>query len=336
MSGKLFPVDNSVLSAEALAARLPRLYSLSDVRSCVLFRRGVSDVYRVQARGETFYLKVYRRDMRTRRDIEDEVTLLCALGRREIPVAAPVARKNGAYLARFDAPEGARYAVLQRAAAGEPVDSSKPQDCASLGRAAARFHNACDGMRVRCRRRAIDLHYLIDEHLALVLPHMAHRGDDVAFLRSVCARVKARMTGLLPRRAPEYGLCHGDLHGGDARIDPAGRVTLFDFDSFGPGWRAIDIGVFLASLRWMDLDSDVRRWRRRAWTAFLKGYASARPVSAAEREAAELSVVARHVFLMGFVTRSAASIRGRDWLDDEFITWHMEWFRGWERSGTVL
>jgi len=45
----------------------------------------------------------------------------------------------------------------------------------------------------------------------------------------------------------KYGLCQGDLHTGNARFDMHGRLTLFDFDSFGYGWRAIDIGVSMTN-----------------------------------------------------------------------------------------
>ena len=49
----------------------------------------------------------------------------------------------------------------------------------------------------------------------------------------------------LPRDARSYGLIHFDAHGGNLLIDPAGTITLFDFDDCNYSWFANDIAIVL-------------------------------------------------------------------------------------------
>ena len=72
-------------------------------------------------------------------------------------------------------------------------------------------------------------------------------------------------------------MCHGDLHTGNARFDKDGRLTLFDFDSCGYGWRAIDIGVYHVSYDWIDLSDRTRLEKDRFWEAFVDGYDAGAP-----------------------------------------------------------
>ena len=110
-------------------------------------------------------------------------------------------------------------------------------------------------------------------------------------------------------------------------------MTLFDFSSFGYGWRAVDVGVFLASHKWMDTSSKVRTERRRQWRAFLDGYNGKRALTAPEVEAAELSAAVRPIYLMGVALSNWTAVQGYHWLNDDYFDWHMKWFRSWHDGG---
>ena len=49
----------------------------------------------------------------------------------------------------------------------------------------------------------------------------------------------------LPKDAHSYGLIHFDAHGGNLLIDPAGTITLFDFDDCNYSWFVNDIAIVL-------------------------------------------------------------------------------------------
>jgi Ser/Thr protein kinase RdoA (MazF antagonist) len=100
----------------------------------------------------------------------------------------------------------------------------------------------------------------------------------------------------LSPQSSDVGLCHGDLHPGNARFADDGRPTLYDFECCGYGWRAYDLAVFL----WNSYgERRPRRWRESRWNAFLSGYRSIRPLPAGiDSHLADL-MAARQIWLTG-------------------------------------
>jgi Ser/Thr protein kinase RdoA (MazF antagonist) len=170
---------------------------------------------------------------------------------------------------------------------------------------------------------------LVDDNLPSIVALMAHRVEDYSLIGRIAEVCKSRVPQLLSTSKPEYGICHGDLHGGDVCYDENRKPTLFDFDSSGYGWRALDIGVHLASDDWMDITSEAEDRRRRRLAAFVDGYANIRTLTERELSAVQLTAPIRHIFLMGHVLRYTATWEGEHWANDNFIDWHMTWFRHW-------
>jgi len=119
MSDRFFPVQNSTLSADALAERVLKRYHLSGQAVCRFFRKGICDTYRIEAGGAEYYLKVYRFGRRMRRDVTEEVRLLNYLDRHGVSVARPVMRKDGLYVNHLAAPEGLR--MTQKTVISKPM-----------------------------------------------------------------------------------------------------------------------------------------------------------------------------------------------------------------------
>ena len=327
-----FPVRLSILEPSALVKRVLRHYELRGPLTCRFFRRSVSDVYQVQAAGRTFYLKVSMHGRRSRRDVEEEVHLLRYLRRNGVRVKRPVRRKDGRFVNEILAPEGIRYAVLFTAARGAQLNRSSPKDCQELGRMVARMHCVADRIRRKYLRPVIDLAHLVDEQLDTIRPFMTHRKDDFEVISSIGRSVRSRVEELLERKGPAFGICHGDLHGEDVRVDANGIPTILDFDSCGYGWRSIDIGVFPACHRWMDDSDEAAAERKRLRDDFLKGYQSLRRLSKGEIEVVDLCPPVWHIFLMGIVFKFAAENVGCHWADDNYFDWQMRWFRGWPQN----
>ena len=103
-----------------------------------------------------------------------------------------------------------------------------------------RMHQCADRMRVPYRRSHLDMRHLVDDNLLVIAPLMVHRGMDFSMIRRIAEECKNRISRLLPKSKPEYGICHGDLHGGDVCYDKNNNPMPFDFDSSGYGWRALD------------------------------------------------------------------------------------------------
>jgi len=192
-----------------------------------------------------------------------------------------------------------------------------------------RMHQAADQMHEPYRRSHLDMHHLVDDNLPAIASLMAHRGADFSLIGRIADECKSRISQLLPKSKPEYGICHGDLHGGDVCYDENHKPALFDFDSSGCGWRALDIGVFLASDDWMDITREAEERRRRRLASFVEGYSGVRTLTEHELSAVQLGPPIRHIYLMGFVLRYTATWEGEHWANDHFIDWHMTWFSHW-------
>jgi len=252
----------------------------------------------------------------SRRELEAEVGFLNDLLDQDIPVAAPIANNAAAYLNEIDAPEGTRYAVLFDAIAGDEPQETNLNHSRSFGQLAGRLHNCADRLARKYDRWHLDDRYLIEEPLNHIRPYLQHRESDFEYLSALGGELMAKLHGLISRQSPEYGLCHGDLHTGNARFDENGRLTLFDFDSCGYGWRAIDIGVYHVSYDWLDLSEKTRREKARFWEAFVEGYNTERPLSSNELAVAQLCLPIRHLELMGLTMRYWSPQIGSSWIND--------------------
>ncbi len=236
----LFPVQDSTLSDQAIADQLLPLYGLTPPYSCRFFRKGICDTYRIQSAGGEFYLKVYRAGRRSLLDVSEEVRLLNHLLDQGVSVVRPVARSGGGYVNELQAPEGTRCAVLFHAVQGD--DEKTDRHRRAFGATVARMHLAADSMKPAYNRQHLDVTTLIEENMVPISQLMAHRPDDLRLIRELADHAKDRIVSLLPCTSPDYGVCHGDLHGGDVIYDANGQPTLLDFDSSGVGWRAVDLG----------------------------------------------------------------------------------------------
>lgn len=322
-----FPVQSSTLRASALAEWVSREYALPRVPVCMFWRKGMTDAYRIEAGEQLFFLKVPMAARRSRKDVEEEVRLLLHLVEGGVRVAAPVPTVDGRYVSAFAAPEGERYAVLYEGVRG--VAGSTALHRRELGRMLARLHRRADSLDPPYARDHFELETVLDDSLAAIQPLMAHRAEEYAVIARIANHAKERVTSLLPRRHPEHGACHGDLFGGDVLYGPDGVPVIFDFDSSGCGWRALDIAIFQGSSDWMDTSREADARRAREVGEFLEGYTSVRALSSGEWAVLGLDGAVHHIFLMGLVLRFASLREGWHWANDGFIDWHMMWFRHW-------
>jgi Ser/Thr protein kinase RdoA (MazF antagonist) len=326
-----FPAQSSTLSSQALVKWLDSNYRLRPPISCLLHWKGINDTYKVTTSKSIFYLRVYVYGWRTKEEVRAEVDLLKALASRGLPVSKPVRCRDGSYVQELVAPEGMRFGVLFTGAAGvQRLDPSKSQSF-KYGALAAKIHNCTDRLREVYTRFNIDTQHLIDEPLRTLRPFLDHRRKDFDFLQNIGdgAKVEAMK---LPRTAPEYGICHGDLHYWNVLFADSGKLTLFDFDCFGYGWRAYDVSVFLWSQYWLERNSDKRQ---RRWNAFLRGYRSARVLSRKELDAIPMFGVMRQIWLMGLHAGNSNGF-GAGRLNDAYFDRSIKFVKDWVKEYGVL
>jgi Ser/Thr protein kinase RdoA (MazF antagonist) len=118
----------------------------------------------------------------------------------------------------------------------------------------------------------------------------------LARFNALVAELRRKFSEYQPRGL-ELGLCHGDLHGGNARICE-GCIALFDFDCCGLGFRVYD----LATYRWA---AELRGRADVAWAPFIQAYQREQSLSDSELEAIPTFVALRHLWLMGVNAKNA-------------------------------
>jgi Ser/Thr protein kinase RdoA (MazF antagonist) len=329
MTAKRFAARHSILDELELAELLGTRYELGRSVRCRLLRCSMSHAYRVQASSGAYVLKVHIRGRHTRQAIEAEVRFLSDLLAHDVAVASPVPDRDGGYVLAIDAPEGTRYAVLFKTVEGAEPDETRHEDNVSFGRLVARLHNCADGLDRTYERWELDGKYLVEQALAGLEPRMGHREQDFEYLCGVGRDLVAEVERRLPKTAPQHGMVHGDLHTGNTRFDETGRIVLFDFDTCGYGWRALDVGTYAANHRWLNTSDEAATTRERMWESFLEGYAAQRTLSDDELAVGRLGVPLRHFELIGITIRYWAPQTGDYWINDEYFDVHVGWFKWW-------
>ena len=322
-----FPVQNATLSADDLAHFLGRKFAFRHVEYCQFWRKGMADVYRISADGKVFFAKVFLSTRRDRTDVSEEVRLLLHLLQRGVGVCEPISSAEGEFVSAIDSPEAERYLVLYAAVAG--VKGSSEAHRRAFGRMVARMHQSADSLDPPYRRDCLELEHVLDDNVDAIDMLMANRREDFRLISELSAHVKSLVSSVLEYRAPQHGVCHGDLFGGDVLYSLDGEPVIFDFESSGTGWRALDIAVFTGSPDWMDTSAEALLCQKREVAQFLEGYTEVRELTEGEYRILELDSAVHHIFLMGLALRYWTNRDGWYWANDDFIDWHMKWFRHW-------
>ncbi|WP_316234081.1 phosphotransferase enzyme family protein [Bradyrhizobium sp. SZCCHNR1098] len=314
--------------AESVGRFVATHYALSEPLACRLMNRGFNDVYLItSATGARYVFRLSHHRARGPADVRTETDFLAHLARCGVPVAAAVPARDGALFVRGEAAEGRREGVLFHAIEGRTPEVASQSDARANGVTLARVHAAAMSYRPEAPLYLLDLDHLLHRPLARVQQLCSLiDADDGGFLQDIAERTAARIEAM---EGLTWTHCHGDCHGLNARIGAGGEAVFFDFDDGGPGYLAYDMAAFL----WAKL-SFGRRFHA-AWHAFVDGYRSVRPISAADFEAAHAFVIVRHFWLMG-----EEASRSREWGSENvrWVTQQREFLEGWEAQqlGTRL
>ena len=279
-------VQRSILAADALAPIVAQAYALDGV-SCQLIKSAMLDTYLVTAAAGPTILRIYPAQRRTEMDILAELDVLAYLQAAGISVSVPILQRDGERLLTIQAPEGARYAALFTYAPGQPLSQQcTPPTARAFGRMLAEMHVLTDRWPQLPARPPLDLVTLLDRSLTDLDRVFGERAAEWAFLRQVASALTPRIA-TLPTEPPWYGFCHGDTGSANVHITADGRLTLFDFDMCGSGWRAYDIGTFLID----EPEAIVH--------AFLEGYESIRALQGAERASIPIFQIVQSIWVLG-------------------------------------
>lgn len=246
-------------------------------------------MFLVNATTGDFALKLYNTASRGSADVVWEAQLITHLIDRGAPVARPIAGSTGMVCSfHFDGAE--RVGMLTEWCAGDkPTPSTSTY--ALLGAAAASIHAATADFTPSLPREQYGAHELIDQQLERMEQHLraADRWEQMVGLATRLRSVPADPN-------LDRGVCHMDLTLDNVCLS-GDRLTVFDFDSAGTCWRALEPHtVLLASRTFYD--------------AWLQGYRSIRTFSALDERAVGAFVVIGQLRVVAWDLGVARSSRG--------------------------
>lgn len=267
-----------------------------------------NDVVEVTTPTGHFALKLYNPASRKANEIQWEIELTLHLITNGVLVAKPIVGKNG-YLNTFMIDGQERVGVLFEWADGEKPKPEKTT-YVLLGKAAGLIHQAADSFRSSISREKYDASILIDEqlkrmHAPLVASGQLERVVDLS----------ERLRKLITNPNLDWGICHMDL-----TLDNVHRsgdiLTVFDFDSAGESWRAVE-------------PYGVLRFSEEYFKAWLEGYRSVRKFSKDDEKAVAVFGVVEDIRNVVWKLGLARSSRGEPLLQvaelprvvDEWLEW---------------
>lgn len=299
MLDDFFPLEVSVLSSNALCDYIKQEYFPKESLRCRLFYRGLHDIYKIIADNDVYFFKVYRQGVRSIEEIQSEIDLLNHLKASGIKVGYPVIKQDGTFVGQFRTENGVRYGVLYMSVGirefNQIEETSELNE--SLGSYIASIHNAWDKCDFVINRPNLDLHSFIDNSMSAVRQFSVIHDFDIDFLEEVAKKVKDKLESLTIEK-PQYGICHGDIYGGNVRVDSSNNPILFDFDFCGNGWRAYDISMYAFPFG-MGCDLTKFKKREQRKNQFLNGYNKVRTMTENEIKSIELFIPFRRIFNIG-------------------------------------
>jgi len=279
----------SRLSSQEVCRLIVSQYELEEPVTCKFYVRGLHDNYLIENANNKFIFRVYRNDWRSREQVLFELELLAFAGDNGAPVASLLRTKSGELAFSMDGAEGAREAALFHYADGvAPGNEISVRECVLLGNTVANIHLITDTFHTSYTRPILDIPYLLDESITAIAPFVD--AGALSYLKILQDKIHQAMPPLAKSREI-YGICIGDVNPANFHIDHHNRITVFDFDQCGYGYRAFEIGKFVSSLHNPKLKNELS-------SAFMAGYQQVRPLSGDEIRAIPIFEIISIIWVM--------------------------------------
>ena len=279
----------SRLSSESVAAYVDHYYDLGVIHSCVFYVLGLHDNYVLESETGKFILRVYRNDWRNSDGISFELDLLNYLQNQNQSVAYPLLTNKKELAFSIESPEGERLAALFTYADGKGLNQEiSLKESERLGTAVAQMHKAARGFKTSYQKKELNLDYLADQSVKLIKPLINKHQYEL--LKHTQEILHKNLSHLNPEIA-DFGICMGDVNQSNFHINETGKITLFDFDQCGYGYRAFELGKYLSSLH-------SSHSKKELMAAFLKGYETVRQINEVERKAIPYFEIASVIWVM--------------------------------------
>jgi Ser/Thr protein kinase RdoA (MazF antagonist) len=318
----MISVVHSLPDPATLALHVAGHFDIGPIDDCRLWRSFINDVYRLEAGGRAWWLRIHPFGWRTPWETAAEMEAILAIAAAGGSVARPVPVRDGGYLIAIPMPEGTRTAVLFEDAPGADLhyyESDRLENARRYGVAVATLHLACYAVRESPARKPFDLDTVVIQPSIEVAQHI--RPED----RGSFARMTDALVGMLSGRDDlTSGFCHGDLNNANMHFQ-GGLATAFDFDCCAWGWRAFELAAFARGVTWYGGPDEATDELIRT---FFHGYLSLRPLAAADLAIQPAMLLAQRLWVTSLhlkATDRLGSFRFGETYLARFTKWLHDW-----------
>ena len=287
-----FPITHSILDARAVGQRVTAFFGLKGHWHCELLTRGMNDVYMIRQGDTRHAIRAWRAGLHSDAAVRFELNFLAHLKKLGIPVIEGIPAPSGELFTAVDAPEGRRQLCLFPWAGGVTLAQGPTVARAHrLGAEIARIHLAGKDFRGE-EPRPFGFDRTMRNKIGLLTDRLADRPDDAAFYARAAKAIVAAMEKAIP--GLPAGAIHGDIHARNAFYE-GDDIQILDFDTCGEAPWLHDVTCFVWANDYIALDPASAGLRNGITEAFLKGYESVRPFTAAEKDSWNLWIAAKEL-----------------------------------------
>jgi Ser/Thr protein kinase RdoA (MazF antagonist) len=239
-------------------------------------KRGFNDTYLLSAKeinATKYIFRVYKHKWRSLETIKTELHLLNYLNENKVSVSYPIQNIKGECIQQINAPEGIRYAVLFSFAEGRTIKKLSLEQAYLLGTQTGTIHHLLQNKNFGITAHNYSIEKQFETALNTLKPILIEYPEQYIYLQDLYQEFLLVFNEDTKKQL-QSGICHGDLQSENFHITDDNRFTFFDFDFFGTGHLAYDIGVF----KWYDQQNKTPE----IMSAFLKGYQTQQPLSETE------------------------------------------------------
>lgn len=285
-----FPITHSILDARAVGELATAFFGLKGPWHCELLTRGMNDVYMIRNADTRYALRAWRAGLHSDAAVRFELHFLKHLRAAGIPVVTGIPAPNGEFFTAVDAPEGRRQIAMFGWAGGVTLAQQPDVERARrLGAEIARIHLAGRNFTGE-EPRPFGFDRNIRNKMHFLTERLADRPDDAKFYEKAGQAILAAMVRVQP--SLPAGPIHGDIHARNAFFED-GKIQILDFDTCGEAPWLHDVTCFVWANAYIAFENP--GLRNGIAEAFVAGYESVRPFTAAEKDAWALWTAAKEL-----------------------------------------
>ena len=290
---KHFPATTSTLSADALGQWAMEHYHLSPNCTCHLFKTGMNHTYFIKDNDQTYVLRVYFLNWRTKVQIQEEIKLLLLLKEKQLSISFPIANRKGVFIQDIDAAEGLRHAVLFSFAKGEKMRFMDATTCFEIGVLMANIHNTTANQSIN--RIQYNTETLLELPYAYARTHFSESNVELQYVKKISKTISEAFDKI-NYSCVQKGIVHLDIWYDNMSISDTNEITIFDFDFCGNGILISDVAYFCKQLFHIEYNKVDYEFKKEQ---FLQGYQTIRTLSNEEMELIPEAAAAIWIFYLG-------------------------------------